>query len=76
MTKYSDLLKAEIKKTNGKACENGCPSNNNHNCPPYKLLISTKPFSEAQPNINENVREEAIRLGISLSECRRRRSGR
>lgn len=58
--------------TNGDPCTTGCAYFNGGKCPAYrKLTIPSKP--EAQQEPQETVRETAARLGISISEVRRRR---
>jgi hypothetical protein len=69
------LMALLVRETNGRVCETGCCWLNNGKCEPYKLLISNKPFSTVQPIFTENVKAEALRLGISISETRRRRRG-
>lgn len=58
--------------TNGDPCTTGCAYFNGGKCPAYrKLTIPAK--VEAQQEPQETVRETAARLGISISEVRRRR---
>lgn len=47
----------------------------NEGCTAKALLESQRSFAVVQPIFTNTVREEAARLGISLSEVRRRRSG-
>ena len=63
-----------IDSTGGKVCNN-CSWYSNASCEAYKFLMSDRPFSDIQPVFTERVRDEAKRLGLSLSEVRRRRSG-
>ncbi len=53
--------------TDGRMCD-GCPEFKEGRCPSYKEL--TRGLAPT-----ETVREEAARLGISISEVRRRRNG-
>lgn len=58
--------------TGGRMCD-GCPKFQGGKCPSYKELTSGRKQT-AQPNApTETVRQEAERLGISISEVRRRR---
>lgn len=69
-----EAFKTDLRKADGKYCDK-CINNTNHNCLAYMILISNKPFSTVQPIFTENIRAEAARLGLSISEVRRRRSG-
>jgi len=58
--------------TNGDPCTTGCAYFNGGKCAAYrKLTIPAK--VEAQQEPQETVRETAARLGVSISEVRRRR---
>lgn len=58
--------------TGGDPCTTGCAYFKGGRCPAYmKLIIPAK--VEAQQEPMETVRETATRLGISISEVRRRR---
>ena len=55
-----------------KVCDTGCARFDGGKCPAYlKLTIPSKPEAGQEPQ--ETVRETAARLGISISEVRRRR---
>lgn len=61
--------------TDGRMCD-GCPKFKEGRCPSYKELtrgLAQKKREMLAPT--ETVREEAARLGISISEVRRRRNG-
>lgn len=58
--------------TQGRVCDTGCAWFNGGNCPAYRrLTVPAKPQAQQEPQ--ETVRETAARLGISISEVRRRR---
>jgi len=58
--------------TNGRVCDTGCAQFNGGKCPAYqKLIIPSNDGAGQLPQ--ETVRETANRLGISISEVRRRR---
>ena len=60
--------------TDGRMCD-GCPKFKDGRCPSYKEL--TRGLAQKKREIlvpTETVREEAARLGISISEVRRRRN--
>jgi hypothetical protein len=59
---------------NGKLCDNGCAYFENGRCGPYKKLIAAgdRPIPPAP---TETVRQQAERMGISISEVRRMRAG-
>ena len=58
--------------TDGKVCDTGCAWFDGGKCAAYrKLTIPAKPAAQQEPQ--ETVRETAARLGISISEVRRRR---
>ena len=58
--------------THGQVCDTGCAEFDNGKCSAYrKLIVPAK--VEAQQEPQETVRETAKRLGISISEVRRRR---
>lgn len=60
------------KATNGDPCTTGCAYYDGGRCPDYrKLNVPAKPAAQQEPM--ETVRETAARLGISISEVRRRR---
>lgn len=63
-------LHREVK---GKVCDTGCASfDDGGKCPAYKKLISeVKVRGNRKPE--ETVRQMASRLGVSISEVRRRR---
>jgi len=61
--------------TDGRMCD-GCPKFKEGRCPSYKEL--TRGLAQKKRDMlapTETVREEAARLGISISEVRRRRNG-
>ena len=61
--------------TDGRMCD-GCPKFQHGKCDSYKEL--TRGLAQKKrdmPEPTETVREEAARLGISISEVRRRRNG-
>ena len=61
--------------TDGRMCD-GCPKFKEGRCPSYKEL--TRGLAQRKRDAlapTETVREEAARLGISISEVRRRRNG-
>ena len=69
------FMRLLINQNNGVVC-NICPwHKRDENCEAYKLLMSDRPFSDVQPIFTEPVRDEAKRLGISISEVRKRRKG-
>jgi len=57
--------------TGGKLCDTGCAAFRNGNCAAYRRMIGGLP---AQIVHSETVKQEAARLGVSLSEIRRRRN--
>ena len=58
--------------TQGKVCDTGCAWFDGGKCQAFrKLTIPAKPAAQQEPQ--ETVRETAKRLGISISEVRRRR---
>lgn len=58
--------------TQHKVCDTGCAWFEGGRCPAYrKLTIPAKPAAHQEPQ--ENVRDTAKRLGVSISEVRRRR---
>jgi hypothetical protein len=57
--------------TSGDPCTTGCAYFEGGNCPDYRKLNTPAKKQVQQPQ--ETVRETAIRLGISISEVRRRR---
>lgn len=58
--------------TGGRMCD-GCPKFQGGKCPSYKELVSGRKQAARQIATAETVRQEAERLGISISEVRRRR---
>lgn len=59
--------------TGGKMCD-GCPKFNRGTCESYKeLMRSARPAMKTPHVPQETVRQEAERLGVSISEVRRRR---
>lgn len=61
--------------TDGRMCE-GCPQFRKGRCPSYKELTRCRAQKKRELLApTETVREEAARLGISISEVRRRRRG-
>lgn len=58
--------------TAGQVCDTGCAWFDGGKCPAYRnLTIPAKPAAQQEPQ--ETVRQTAARLGISISEVRRRR---
>lgn len=58
--------------TQHKVCDTGCAWFDGGRCPAYRrLTIPSKPAAQQEPQ--ESVRDTAKRLGISISEVRRRR---
>lgn len=57
--------------TGGDPCTTGCAYFNGGKCPAYLAL--TKPSVTATSPQGETVREAAARLGLSISEIRRKR---
>jgi len=67
-----NIFMAIYQATGGHPCTTGCAYFNGGKCPAYlKLNVPAK--AEAQQRPQETVRETAVRLGISISEVRRRR---
>ena len=61
--------------TDGRMCD-GCPQFREGRCPSYKELTRGRAQKKRELIApTETVREEAARIGISISEVRRRRSG-
>ena len=72
LLKPFDMFMALHQATLGDPCTTGCSYFNGGKCEAYrKLTIPAK--AEAQQEPMETVRETAARLGISISEVRRRR---
>lgn len=61
--------------TNGDPCTTGCAYYKGGNCPAYRAMKDAPQKKVAQQEPTETVRETAKRLGISISEVRRRRRG-
>ena len=59
--------------TNGNPCTTGCAYYKGGNCPAYQSMNDAPQKKAAQQEPQETVREAAARLGISISEVRRRR---
>lgn len=61
---------------NGKLCDTGCAYYGGGRCPNYKILTRTSlPSPMGKPLLpEETVRQQATRMGISLSEVRRLRN--
>lgn len=57
--------------TGGRLCDTGCVAFRGGKCSAYMRLTRNLP---AQPISTETVKQEAARLGISISEVRRRRN--
>lgn len=57
--------------TGGRLCDTGCAAYHGGKCAAYRRMVGALP---AQPFHVETVKQEAARLGISLSEVRRRRN--
>lgn len=60
--------------TNGNPCTTGCAYYRGGNCPAYRAMKDAAQKKAAQQEPTETVRETAARLGISISEVRRRRA--
>ena len=58
--------------TDGRMCD-GCPMFQMGKCPAYKILSHVEKKTEQLHSTTETVRQEAERLGTSISEVRRRR---
>jgi hypothetical protein len=61
--------------TNGKVCDTGCHAFDNGKCAAYKKLTTVSPTVPIQ-EIGETVKQEAARMGLSISEVRRQRKNR
>ena len=59
--------------TNGDPCTTGCAYYQGGKCPAYRAMKDAPQKKAAQQEPQETVREMAQRLGISISEVRRRR---
>lgn len=65
----------KIYRNNINPCNNACRFFDNGNCIAYQKLLAIRPTSATRAIFTNTVREEAKRLGISISEVRRQRAG-
>lgn len=67
------IIRAVHEATNGRVCDTGCAVFNDGTCCAYKKLILIGSTGKIPFKQQETVKQQAIRMGISISEVRRRR---
>ena len=76
LTETINLFLSLYAVTDGDPCTTGCAYYEGGKCPAYRSMIGAPQKKAAQQEPQETVREAAARLGVSISEVRRRRAGR